>query len=182
MAPATIVNKRTLAKPPNNYEKRLRINNFINLSLVTIFLLTFNFVKLVECSEVNDSKPYLDSNKVDDAAEENQKGFFSDVYHNGTFRTGNTLWDNILNQCTVKPTVTCLQKNVYSYLDEKLNVNGEIRVTDNLFFKKNNVDVKKYSTEANVIYLTGATKDDTEDFESRDDDEDNSVEDKPGKF
>lgn len=183
MAPA-IANKCQHAQPrlPSDYAKRLRINNFINLSLVTIFLLTLNFVKLVECSDAEPSKSYLDSNNVEDESEGVRTGLFSDVYHNGTFRTGNNLWDNILNQCTVEPTVMCLQKNVYSYLEEKLNVNGEIRVTDSVCFKKNNVDVNKFSKEANVIYLTGSRRDDREDFEGRHNDEENSVDDESGKL
>ncbi|XP_034837329.1 uncharacterized protein Osi17 isoform X1 [Maniola hyperantus] len=84
------------------------------------------------------------------------KGFFSDVYQNGTFRTGNNLWDNILNKCSLKPSVSCLQKNFYSYLDDSLDFNGDISVAGGVSFKKNNVDMKKYSKEANIIYLTGS--------------------------
>ncbi|XP_037296083.1 uncharacterized protein LOC115453262 [Manduca sexta] len=82
--------------------------------------------------------------------------YFSDVYHNGTFTTGNLLWDNILNQCAVKPSVSCFQKNVYSYLDERLELNGDVKLTNSVSFEKNNVDVHKYSKEANMIYLSGS--------------------------
>ncbi|XP_052744992.1 uncharacterized protein LOC112052972 [Bicyclus anynana] len=84
------------------------------------------------------------------------RGFFSDVYQNGTFRTGNNLWDNVLNKCTLKPSVSCLQKNFYSYLDDSLDFNGDLSVASGVCFKKNNVDMKKYSKEANIIYLTGS--------------------------
>ncbi|XP_039760659.1 uncharacterized protein LOC120634248 [Pararge aegeria] len=84
------------------------------------------------------------------------RGFFSDVYQNGTFRTGNSLWDNLLNKCSLKPSVSCLQKNFYSYLDDSLDLNGDISVASGVNFKKNNVDMNKYSKEANVIYLTGS--------------------------
>ncbi|CAG4970478.1 unnamed protein product [Colias eurytheme] len=84
------------------------------------------------------------------------RGLIGDVYQNGTFRTGNSLWDNILNKCTLKPSVSCLQKNFYSYLDESLEFSGDINVTSGMCFKKNNVDMNKYSKEANIIYLTGS--------------------------
>ncbi|XP_041985527.1 uncharacterized protein LOC121737862 [Aricia agestis] len=78
---------------------------------------------------------------------------FGDMYSNGTFRTGNSLWDNILNKCALEPSMSCLQKNFYSYLDESLD-SGEVNV-GGVCFKKNNVDMNKYSKEANIIYLTG---------------------------
>lgn len=80
---------------------------------------------------------------------------FSDVYQNGTFRTGMGLWDNILNKCASKPSIGCLQKNFYSYLDESLDFNGDIHV-NGVFFEKNNVDMNKFSKEANIIYLAGS--------------------------
>ncbi|VVC90288.1 unnamed protein product [Leptidea sinapis] len=85
------------------------------------------------------------------------RGFIGNLYENGTFRTGNNLWDNILNKCTLKPSVSCLQKNFYSYLDESLDFSDDVNVTSAVCFKKNNVDMKKYSKEANIIYLTGKT-------------------------
>ncbi|CAK1541131.1 unnamed protein product [Leptosia nina] len=101
---------------------------------------------------------------------------FSDVYQNGTFRTGNSLWDNILNKCTLSPSVSCLQNNFYSYLDESLDFNGDINVTSGVCFKKNNVDMNKFSKEANIIYLTGSKdKDDARSFDAEneiDDEED----------
>ncbi|CAH0721090.1 unnamed protein product, partial [Brenthis ino] len=84
------------------------------------------------------------------------RGFMNHVYQNGTFRTGNSLWDNILNKCTLKPSVSCLQKNFYTYLDDSLGFNGDLSVSSGVCFKKNNVDINKYSEEANTIYLTGS--------------------------
>ncbi|XP_032523570.2 uncharacterized protein LOC116774898 [Danaus plexippus] len=100
------------------------------------------------------------------------RGFLGDVYQNGTFNTGNGLWDNILNKCTTKPTVSCLQKNFYSYLDESLDINGDINVSSGVCFKKNNVDMNKYSKEANIIYLTGS-----KDYDERSFDEENEIND-----
>ncbi|KAJ8709499.1 hypothetical protein PYW08_009503 [Mythimna loreyi] len=100
--------------------------------------------------------------------------YFSDIYQNGTFRTGNVLWDNILNKCTDSPSVSCLQKNVYTYLDDKLGMNGDVEVSSGVCFKKNNVDINKYSKEANTIYLTGT---DNDEEKERYLDEENEIED-----
>lgn len=107
------------------------------------------------------------------------RGFMNHVYENGTFRTGNSLWDNILNKCTLKPSVSCLQKNFYTYLDDSLGFNGDLSVSSGVCFKKNNVDINKYSKEANTIYLTGSKENDIE----RSLDEENEIKDdeEPGK-
>ncbi|KPJ20259.1 hypothetical protein RR48_04857 [Papilio machaon] len=98
----------------------------------------------------------------------------NNVYQNGTFNTGNRLWDNILNECTFKPSVSCLQKNVYSYLDESLDFNGDVNVASGMCFSKNNVDINKYSKEANIIYVTGSKK---QDGDKRSLDEENEIND-----
>lgn len=104
------------------------------------------------------------------------RSFVNNIYQNGTFRTGNSLWDNILNECTFKPSVSCLQKNVYSYLDESLDFNGDVNVASGMCFKKNNVDINKYSKEANIIYVTGSKKQ-KGDADQRSLDEENEISD-----
>ncbi|XP_045486154.1 uncharacterized protein LOC111002437 [Pieris rapae] len=102
---------------------------------------------------------------------------FSDVYQNGTFRTGNGLWDNILNKCAVNPSISCLQNNFYSYLDESLDFNGDVNVASGVSFRKNSVDMNKFSKEANIIYLTGSNDRQDErsfDAENEIDDEEDS--------
>ncbi|XP_045455322.1 uncharacterized protein LOC123665003 [Melitaea cinxia] len=100
------------------------------------------------------------------------RGFVDNLYNNGTFRTGNSLWDNILNKCTIKPSVTCLQKNFYTYLDNSLDFNGDLSVTSGVCFKKNNVDMNRFSKEADIIYLTGS-----KDKEDRSFEEENEIKD-----
>ncbi|KAJ2940107.1 hypothetical protein O0L34_g14145 [Tuta absoluta] len=56
-----------------------------------------------------------------------------------------------------EPSVSCVQKNVYTYLDDRLAVKGDVDVVPGVCFKKNNVDVNKYSKEANIIYLDGSS-------------------------
>lgn len=126
----------------------------MNVATVVALLVTINFVIVSSDTDVNND--FTKSMKI---VESVSGKFFNDVYQNGTFRTGNVLWDNILNQCTVKPSVSCLQKNVYSYLDENLDFTGDVEVTSGVCFKKNNVDINKYSKEANIIYLTGGNND-----------------------
>lgn len=104
------------------------------------------------------------------------RSFVNSVYQNGTFKTGNSLWDNILNECSFKPSVSCLQKNVYSYLDESLEFNGDVNVASGMCFKKNNVDINKYSKEANIIYVTGSKKQ-KGDADQRSLDEENEISD-----
>ncbi|XP_026734486.1 uncharacterized protein LOC113498604 [Trichoplusia ni] len=134
--------------------------------LLVIILIS---VKHAECSVTDDISKRM---KI---LESVSGRYFSDVYQNGTFRTGNVLWDNILNKCTASPSVSCLQKNVYTYLDDKIGMNGDVEVASGMCFKKNNVDINKYSKEANSIYLTGSKDEDrakSDDFE-----EDNEIED-----
>jgi hypothetical protein len=69
------------------------------------------------------------------------------------FSTGNTLWDAVIKECLRKPTFSCIQKNVYSYLDEQLNTD-DFNVTNRLLFFKNRVDFTKYTKEANLKHNT----------------------------
>lgn len=145
----------------NRIENRVKSISKFNFKWITLFIVLISNIHLVKTSEVNQTKINDDIPgrlKIVEAIA--GRSFFSDVYQNGTFRTGNSLWDNILNKCTVHPTVSCLQNNVYSYLDDKLEFAGDINVSDGVAFKKNNVDLRKYSKEANIIYLTGSKDED----------------------
>ncbi|XP_062703023.1 uncharacterized protein LOC109409083 isoform X2 [Aedes albopictus] len=64
------------------------------------------------------------------------------------FSTGNRLWDALIAECIKKPTFACIQKNVYSFLGESLEV-GDFNVTNRVIFTKNRVDFTKYTREAN---------------------------------
>lgn len=130
--------------------ERMTVANILKTIIVLILVIN---TKATDADKTKDKNDFVKRMKII----ENVSGrFFSDIYQNGTFRTGNNLWDNILNQCSVSPSVSCLQKNVYLYMDEKLDFDGDVKVSGGLYFKKNNVDVKKYSKEANVIYLSGS--------------------------
>lgn len=62
--------------------------------------------------------------------------------------SGNVLWDSLIQECIRKPTISCIQKNVYTYLQDTLEM-GDLNVTNRLLFKKNKVDYHKYTKEAN---------------------------------
>ncbi|XP_055298911.1 uncharacterized protein LOC129566739 isoform X2 [Sitodiplosis mosellana] len=57
-----------------------------------------------------------------------------------TFRqSGNELWDGIVNDCLYKPSFSCFQKNIYTYLDNTLKL-GDVNVTERIQFKKIDID------------------------------------------
>lgn len=59
-----------------------------------------------------------------------------------TFRqSGNELWDGIINDCLYKPSFSCFQKNVYTYLDNTLKL-GDVNVTERIQFKRIDIDPK----------------------------------------
>lgn len=71
--------------------------------------------------------------------------------------TGNDLWDGILSDCMRKPSFSCMQKNMYSYLDRTL-MSSDLNVTDNFLFLKNQVNYTDELIRANEI-------DDQEEFD-----------------
>ncbi|XP_068625674.1 uncharacterized protein Osi17 [Battus philenor] len=160
--------------------ERRRCPNVFNIFTISIILISILSINQVECSEnaTDDEIKKVETDipkriKIIEAIA--GRSFVNSVYQNGTFRTGNGLWDNILNECTFKPSVSCLQKNVYSYLDDSLDFNGDVNVASGMCFKKNNVDINKYSKEANIIYITGSKK--SEDADQRSLDEENEIND-----
>lgn len=62
--------------------------------------------------------------------------------------TGNELWDGVIYDCLNKPSMSCIQKNVYGYLDDTLGLH-DVNFTNRFIFKKNQVDFSKYSKEVN---------------------------------
>lgn len=143
----------------------MKIANLVKAAVVLILVIN---TKVTDSSDVLDKDVLANRMKIIESV---SGKFFNEVYSNGTFRTGNHLWDDILNQCSVKPSVSCLQKNVYSYLNDKLDFDGDVNVTSGVCFKKNNVDINKYTKEANIIYLTGSKDQESERYL----DEDNEV-------
>lgn len=53
--------------------------------------------------------------------------------------TGNHLWDGIIKDCLKKPSMSCFQKNIYSYLDDLLGTHS-FNISNRLLFTKNQID------------------------------------------
>lgn len=64
--------------------------------------------------------------------------------------TGNDLWDGLLQDCWTHPSLSCMQKNMYTYLDRTLLTN-DVNVTDNFLFIKNTVNYTDALMRANEI-------------------------------
>lgn len=57
-----------------------------------------------------------------------------------TFKpSGNELWDGLIDDCLYKPSFSCFQKNIYTYLDNTLRLT-DVNFTDRIRFKKMEID------------------------------------------
>lgn len=73
--------------------------------------------------------------------------------------TGNNLWDSLIRECLEKPSFSCIQKNVYTYLDGVFK-ETDMNVTNRLRFIKNKVDYSISSEEQlNHVYENEITDD-----------------------
>lgn len=70
----------------------------------------------------------------------------SDLYANIT--GGNKLWNGILRECKTA-SLSCIQKNVYHYLDDTFQYRGDVSFGGFMHFTSNKVDYSKYTREAN---------------------------------
>lgn len=67
---------------------------------------------------------------------ENVEEEIPDTYAN---LTDNSLWKNLLTNCK-KPTIACIQKYSYEYLNETLNTQNDIRISNIITLSKNNLN------------------------------------------
>lgn len=77
---------------------------------------------------------------------------FVKIFNVGELRsndTSNVLWRGILKDCAKKATFSCIQKNVYTYLDNTFTDRDNITVFDGFVMTRNNLDYHKYSEEYN---------------------------------
>lgn len=68
------------------------------------------------------------------------------------FSTDNELWDGLIRDCLRRPSFSCFQKNVHSYLNSALELD-DVNVTSSFKFLKNKVDLYKYTKEANDHFM-----------------------------
>lgn len=76
------------------------------------------------------------------------------------YSTGNELWDGLIRDCLKKPTFSCIQKNVFTYLDTTLNAN-DVNLTSRVQITRNEVNYEIPATpsdEENEINFEGRGK------------------------
>lgn len=76
------------------------------------------------------------------------------------FTTGNELWDGLIRDCLRKPTFSCIQKNVYTYLDGTLALN-DVNVTNRIQLTRNQIEYEIPEVprdEENEIHFEGRGK------------------------
>lgn len=118
-------------------------DNSSSVATATAMPVTINALNLIK-NEVSD---YADTPTTSSSASK-QKPMFS---------TGNELWDNLIRDCLKKPTFSCIQKNVYTFLDTTLSVK-DVNVTSKVQLTRNQLDYQIPVTpedEENEIYFEG---------------------------
>lgn len=71
--------------------------------------------------------------------------------------TGNELWDGLIKECLKKPTFSCIQKNVFTFLDTSLGLK-DVNLTSRVQLIKNQVDYQvpeQPNDEENEIFFEG---------------------------
>jgi hypothetical protein len=99
-------------------------------------------------NEVND---YADMAPTSSSASGKQKPMYS---------TGNELWDGLIRDCLKKPSFSCIQKNVYTFLDASLKLN-DVNLTSRVQLTRNDLDYQIPATpkdEENEIFFEGRGK------------------------
>lgn len=115
-----------------------------NLSTTTPAISDLNIIK----NEISD---YADLPTTSSSSIKKQKPMYT---------TGNELWDNLIRDCLKKPTFSCIQKNVFFYLDTTLNMN-DVNVTSKVQLTRNQLEYQIPETpkdEENEIFFEGRGK------------------------
>ena len=75
--------------------------------------------------------------------------------------TGNELWDGLIRDCLKKPTFSCIQKNVYTFLDATFGLK-DVNITNRVQLTQNKVNYElpepTPSDEENEIFFEGRGK------------------------
>lgn len=119
-------------------------------------ILVISLIVLVNSENVTDLPFYLtkDFNLFDNSTSPELKHIFinqtttTKTTKKSSPITGNELWDGLITDCLKNPTYSCIQKNVYSYLDSTLKEEN-VNISNRILFKKNRIDFHKYSKEYN---------------------------------
>ncbi|CRK87096.1 CLUMA_CG000832, isoform B [Clunio marinus] len=139
----------------NQTFKKATMNKFVAICLLAVTL------QLVSCDNNSTIAPPttlsdLIKNEVSDYVELPANSS-SVKKEKPSYSTGNELWDKLIRDCLKKPTFSCIQKNVYTYLDTTLNLN-DVNVTKHVQLTRNQVDYKLPEVpqdEENEIFFEG---------------------------
>jgi hypothetical protein len=52
----------------------------------------------------------------------------------------NSMWDGLFRQCGAKTSLTCVKRNVFQYLNQSIETDGDFPVTDSILFTRNGND------------------------------------------
>ncbi|XP_070505972.1 uncharacterized protein Osi17 [Chironomus tepperi] len=78
--------------------------------------------------------------------------------HGPLISTGNELWDGLIRDCLKKPTFSCIQKNVYTFLDSTFGLK-DVNITNRLQLTQNKVNYElpepTPNDEENEIFFEG---------------------------
>jgi Protein of unknown function (DUF1676) len=73
------------------------------------------------------------------------------------YTTGNELWDGLIRDCLKKPSFSCIQKNVYTFLDASLKLN-DVNVTSRVQLTRNQLEYEipeAPKDEENEVFFEG---------------------------
>lgn len=106
-------------------------------------------VQLCQCDEIVETTTAINNDNV--TISESRPPMLS---------TGNELWDGLIRDCLKKPTFSCIQKNVYTFLDSSLGLK-DVNLTSRVQLTKNQVDYQvpeQPNDEENEIFFEGRGK------------------------
>lgn len=73
----------------------------------------------------------------------------------------NSMWDGLFRECGAKSSLTCVKRNVFEYLNQSIETDGDFFVTDSILFTRNTNEPieNKYDRRLNsVSYQHDTTK------------------------
>lgn len=132
-------------------------------SLVAIISLALS-VQLCMCSNLTAtiSDASVVKNEVNDDADMPPTSSSSVVgKQKPMYSTGNELWDGLIRDCLKKPSFSCIQKNVYTFLDASLKLN-DVNVTSRVQLTRNQLEYtvpEAPKDEENEIFFEGRGED-----------------------
>lgn len=119
---------------------------------IAIIILPLCLCDTIESSTISNSKSANENEISDNVTISNQKPLLS---------TGNELWDGLIRDCLKKPTFSCIQKNVYTFLDATFGLK-DVNITNRVQLTQNNVEYKipepTPKDEENEIFFEGRGK------------------------